>query len=319
MKNYINIDKVKPLVLDIVNEDKYSRLHKIINKIGSPATNPYQGDENIMWQEQCYLNFPILYLSSIYLYLHAKRQNKNLFLFCTRDGCHWHRIFSKMFPNEKVCYFDCSRVMFDKTRTDNPCTQAYIEYVKGVLHKFNETVETSIYVDIHGQGHRMFSFFKKWFQSVPDCFLLTARFPSYDKAPLICQEYHNLGKFLNISFEMGGGPIEMLNYDLIGTLRGYEIYTSPDTKSKAVAINAAVAIRDKLEYKKTLVLPYHAAIEKLIEKTQVLSPHRLCKYNIKELDTIIKKLFNIIGSDRPIIAKRFTHLTNHLTPNTQNP
>lgn len=261
-----------------------------------------------------------------------------------------------MFPNEKVCYFDCSRIMFDRialyekkekgkksNSKDAPEGNlirsnegeevasgqgAYIKYVQNIMDKNNATVENSIYVDIHGSGHRMFGFFEKHFKSVPDCFLLTARFPSYDKAAIICQKYHKLGRFLNIAFETGGGPIEMLNYDLIGTLQNYYLSsTSSDRSSITEPTFIPIALRDALEYKKELILPYHAAMEKLIEKTRVIREDKLNKYKIDELDVIIKKIFEKIGIDRPIISRQFAHLSSHprtnlmatLTPPTLAP
>src|SRR5687768_16625104 len=40
-------------------------------------------DSQLMWIEQCCINFPLLYLSSIYLYIYAKQKGCDTFLFAT--------------------------------------------------------------------------------------------------------------------------------------------------------------------------------------------------------------------------------------------
>lgn len=301
MVRIIDADHIKRKVEEMLGKnEKYSKLCRVVRKIAS--RNPYKGAEYAMWEEQCFVNYPILYLGSIYLYLYAKQKKKRLFLFATRDGCHWHKIFEKIFPGEKICYFDCSRIMFDRTTKNpkGPGPTAYVQYIRSVMEKYGERPETSIYVDIHGSGHRMFAFFERQFREVPDCFLLTARFPSYDRAANICQKYHKLGRFLNISFEMGGGPIEMLNYDLIGTLQNF--YMKGDVPT---------SLRERLEYKKEMVMPYHRAMEALIAKTKTLSTDKVRAFKMSDLDRIIKGIFEEIGTSLPIIAKRFAHLSHH--------
>ena len=49
-----------------------------------------------MWEEQCGINLPLMYICSIYLYLYAKKNNIDTFLFATRDCSQWHKIFRMM-------------------------------------------------------------------------------------------------------------------------------------------------------------------------------------------------------------------------------
>jgi len=80
----------------------WSELMKIIKK--SSQVNPYLingGEEannyHLMWEEQCGINFPLLYVASLYLYYYAAEKNCDTFLFATRDCCHWFKVFKKLF------------------------------------------------------------------------------------------------------------------------------------------------------------------------------------------------------------------------------
>lgn len=45
--------------------------------------NPYtEEDGKLMWREQCFINFPLLYLASIYLYNYAKQYGCDTFFIC---------------------------------------------------------------------------------------------------------------------------------------------------------------------------------------------------------------------------------------------
>lgn len=99
------------IIADPDNIFKYLQTSKFLNESGLTnmidgfiSSNPYQSkksqidqDKSTMWKEQCVINFPILYLASIYLYIYAKHKNCNTFLFATRDCCHWYKIFIAYF------------------------------------------------------------------------------------------------------------------------------------------------------------------------------------------------------------------------------
>ena len=204
-----------------------------------------------MWKEQCIINFPLLYLASIYLYIYAKQKGCTIFLFTTRDCCHWYRIFNKLFPHCNAHYFHCSRNMFDKaTYTGN---QAYDNYVKSIVkHDLNKV----IYIDVHGTCKRMFSYFSKKYNNVPHGFLLSATQKKYDKFPPISKTYRNAGKLINLVFNARGSPCESLNYDSIGTLQDF-LEKGP--------------VRDTLEYSKELIEPYHNCINYIVDQIRPLN------------------------------------------------
>src|SRR4029079_17979825 len=125
-------------------------------------------------------------------------------LFATRDGCHWIRIFKKMFPKTQCHYFNCSRNMFKKGG------QYFKKYVKSLI---DGDISTAIYVDIHGTGQNLFTYFEREFGDVPHCLLLSASCPDYEQLPRICHVPHQLGRLVILFFSAAGTPIEMLNYD----------------------------------------------------------------------------------------------------------
>ncbi|AYV76393.1 MAG: protein kinase [Terrestrivirus sp.] len=284
---------------------KWCLLDKIIEK--TIEENPYRKNsyKYQMWREQCMVNFPILYLSSIYLYMYAKQRNIDTFLFATRDCCHFYKIFSKLFPNEKSHYFNCSRVMFEGATSQENIF--FNNYVKSLIDE-NSSVEKSIYVDIHGTGKRVFSYFEKQFDAVPHCFMLSATHKKYGKFPEITQTYVKKNKFVNIVFNARGGPIEMLNYELMGTLRDY-------TENGPV--------RDLLEYDINVVKPYHGAMSKIFDNikqfTELIDYDKDdCNKHLAILDKVINKLFVSIQNDLPIISEFISHASNHRTVGDNN-
>ena len=260
-------------------------LAKCIQEISK--ANPYQNkDEALMWDEQCFVNFPLLYMASIYLYNYAKERKCDTFLFATRDCCHWFKIFSKIYPNAKSHYFHCSRNMFEGGARN----VAFKKYVESIA----PNIDTTIFVDIHGTGRRMFQYFSSEFSKVPYCFLLSATFRNYGQFPKITQAYHKEGKFMNLIFDARGSPIEMLNYDTIGTLQNYA---------------PAGPIRDQLEYKVSLIEPYHASIRSLVNKITPINASKPIK--IETIYDAIKKLSKSILDDKPVISKHIKHVANH--------
>ena len=245
--------------------------------------SPKDDEKSIMWKEQCFINFPILYLASIYLYDYAKSLNYTTFLFATRDCCHWYKVFHKLYPNENIHYFHCSRNMF-KNGINNP---DFKKYVKSVV----KDVNTTIFIDLHGTGLRMFDYFSTEFGKVPHCFLLSARYKDYTKFHNVSRSYYKQGKLINLVFDARGSPIEMLNYETIGTLQNY---------------NKIGPIRDKLEYDIKLVKNYHTCIDTLLNK--IPDPPNL---NRDELHDTIKKIFKGILKEKPIISKYIVHIANH--------
>lgn len=90
----------------ILRSDKFNYLADVIEK--TYKSNPYKKKSNewTLWQEQCIINLPILYLASLYLYKYGKEKGYLTYLFTARDGCHWHQVFHQLFPDVKVHYLN---------------------------------------------------------------------------------------------------------------------------------------------------------------------------------------------------------------------
>jgi len=276
-------------------------LLKNINK--AYHDNPYRKkDENHnyydMWNEQCGINYPLFYLSSIYLYYYSINKNIDTFLFASRDCCHWVKIFKKMFINLNSHYFQASRNMLETaTLLDNP---HYNTYVKSLI---KTDVNHTVYVDIHGTAKRAFDFFKEKFnEESPYCFLLSATLRSYAEFPEISRRQHEKGKLINLVFDARGSPIEMLNYDVIGTLQTY---------------NETGSVRDKLEYSMKYLEPYHISMDYICHNTtditKTLDKIPLNSRNdvMIEIHNLIRKIYRVIQDNKPCISEYIKHPCRH--------
>lgn len=285
----ISFNEIKKL---IGSNDQWNELVTVMASINKK--NPYSSgsDEYIMWNEQCNVNLPLLYIASIYLYIYAKKNGCKIFLFATRDCCHWYNIFKKLFPNENCHYFNCSRNMFSVAyRDSHPIFKNYVQSL------VNDNMASAIYVDIHGSGQHLFKYLKKEFKdSIPHCFLLSSGCIDISHIPSQCKKY--VDKICYLIFNEKGGHVEMLNYDVVGTLQNF---------------NEDGPIRDKPEYSMNQIIPYHKTMSAIINKLLPLNPH--ChldgSYNSDELHELIKKLFAVIQKDRPIIGKFIHHIGRH--------
>jgi hypothetical protein len=255
-------------------------------------------DNALMWLEQCGVNFPMMYVASIYLYLHAKSKGCDTFLFATRDCCHWVKIFKKLFPDAHAHYFHCSRNMFTNATEEH--NKHFKKYVTSVI---NTSVEKTIYIDIHGTCQRVFSYFQEEFGQVPYCFLLSSSYRTYAQFPKICQKYYNAGKLLNIVFDARGTPIEMLNFDVIGTIQNYD-ENGP--------------IRDPPEYTTSRLEPYHVCIKYMtnqIEPWESIIPKTLKKnlqlLDLNELHSLVRRIYRVIQDNKPILNNYIKHPGKH--------
>lgn len=281
------INEVKKL---LTKNDDWEYLFKLITE--TDLRNPYSNhsDEWSMWQEQCYYNFPILYLGSIYVYLYAKKNNCKRFLFATRDCCHWYKIFTKMFPDEICHYFNCSRNMFSLA-----CNESHPLFKNYVESLVEDEMDQSIYVDIHGSGQHLFKYIKREFKETPPyCFLLSSGCENKDDFPTSVDRYRD--HILSLIFKERGGHIEMLNYDLVGTMQNYSV-KGP--------------IRDKPEYSLEQIAPYHKCINSLVNKLLPINVEVLEDYSIKNIHELIVSLFALIQSSRPVIGKSIHHIGRH--------
>ena len=261
--------------------------------------NPYRSLNNndsqiysMMWEEQCGINFPVMYVASVYLYMYACKQNCDTFLFATRDCCHWVKIFKKLFPDANAHYFDCSRNMLEKGYKEH--NKPYRKYVMSLI---KTSVEKTIFVDIHGTCQRILTYFSKEFNKFPYCFLLSSSFRMYSQFPKVCRKAHNEGKLLNIVFDARGTPIEMLNFDTVGTLQDF---------------NEHGPIRDPPEYSISRLEAYHVCIQYLLQKTlpweKVTKTHEL---EMHELSPLIHRIYRVIQDNKPFLNNYIKHPGKH--------
>lgn len=285
-------------VLQYLRKAKFDQLADLLEK--TYRHNPYTKDSHewIMWLEQCVINLPILYLASIYLYVYGKQKGYQRYLFTTRDTCHWHRIFKRLFPETDVHYFRCSRNMFILGTEQKK--REYQEYVKSMVN------ENSVYVDIHGTGRHMIDYFKKNFSYVIPCFFLSSGFEDYKDLPRSCRELHKEGKLHSVVLDVNGSPIEMLNYDRIGTLQDY-------TKHGPVL--------DPLEYDAGTIKPYHRCVQYFIDNLQPFSKAGDPKepVDLRIIKKFLDGLFRPIQTKdrKPIISKYITHVRKHPRPQSR--
>jgi len=262
--------------------------------------NPYDPKSSfyLMWEEQTGVNFPMLYVASVYLYYYAKAKGCDTFLFATRDCCHWLKIFKKLFPDTNTHYFHCSRNMFEKAYTEN--NKNYKKYVQSLI---KTNVEKTIYIDIHGTCKRVLKYFNNEFEQLPHCFLLSSRFKAYGELPKICKKAHKIGKLINTVFDARGTPIEMLNFDVIGTCQNYT--------SKG-------PIRDEPEYSVKWLEPYHICIDYIVEHMvsweQVVPStfkNEKHSFDFDDLASLIRRIYHVIQDNKPILIDYIQHPGKH--------
>jgi hypothetical protein len=253
---------------------------------------------SLMWQEQYGINFPMMYVASVHLYLYAMSKGCDTFLFATRDCCHWVKIFKKLFPDVNAHYFHCSRNMLQRAADErNP---HYKKYVQSLI---KTTPDKCVYIDIHGTCQRVFTYFEKEFKTVPYCFLLSSSYRAYHEFPKICQKYHKEGRLINIVFDARGTPIEMLNFETIGTIQNYT--------NKG-------PVRDPPEYTTGWLEPYHICIGYMVSRmrpwSEVLPRELRHKTNIigfDELTELVRRIYRVIQDNKPILNAYIKHPGKH--------
>lgn len=280
------------------------QLSRDANPYNSPNSNSSPSDiekvhhSSLMWEEQTGINFPMMYVASIYLYHFAKHNGCDTFLFATRDCCHWFRIFKKLFPEANSHLFNCSRNML--TRAEEQHNVHYMTYLKSLI---KTTPDKVAYVDIHGTCQRILSLFDKEFKTLPYCFLLSASYRQYVEFPSICQRAHSENKLVNVVFDARGTPIEMLNFDVIGTLQNYD---------------ARGPIRDPPEYTVKHLEAYHCCIEYLLNQMKPWNkaiPHSIRKkeklFDMDEMLFLIRRIYRVIQDNKPILNHYIKHPGKH--------
>jgi hypothetical protein len=260
--------------------------------------NPYpKGEqENIRWNEQVETNIPLLYLASLILYDFAEENGFRNFLFVTRDCVHWHKIFNTMFRGKgfHVTYFDSSRVMFQEAEKQPGGNKFYRKYF---LDACNHDINHSVYVDVHGTGKHMISYCQKEFDALPACFLMTIGGKSYKDMPPECYQLAKKNRLRACSFDMAGSPIEMLNYDVIGTLMDY------DEKG-------AVRLPPEKEYDVNLLKPYHKCVELFLRVHQKRPAYSVSTENLQQCIDFVSRSIKE-RKDQPSLKNDITHVRKH--------
>lgn len=271
----------------------FKELIKIIKL--AHQNNPYSNNINYysMWEEQCGINFPLMYVCSIYLYLYAKARNVDTFLFATRDCSQWYKIFKAMFPNEHSIYYNCSRNMFDIGKDTK--NKYFKEYTDKCL---KSTINNAIYIDIHGTGRHPLTYYKEIYKGdMPLFFLISSSYRKYDNFPTISQKQKDVDRFINLVFDARGSPIEMLNYDIVGTMKTYSRHG---------------AIRCEPEYELKYLEPYHTCIDFAALQIKSIDPESaLLKIKLNDLKILIRKIYRVIQDNKPVIANYMKHPVKH--------
>ena len=162
---------------DFLKANDLHYISSVLKKLYKSNPYPKRSREHNMWKEQCITNLPILYLASLYLKEYVKKNGYKSLSFAARDCCHWHKIYSKMFPDDKVTYFRCSRNMFKVSiKYDRP---QFKEYVKSCFG----TDDRSLYIDIHGTGAHFIDYCQHIGFKMPSCFFLSCGAADYSYLP----------------------------------------------------------------------------------------------------------------------------------------
>jgi len=235
-----------------------------------------------MWREQLAVNIPVLYIASIILHNYVKEHGIKNILFATRDCSHWHKIYKAMYPNDSSHYFNCSRNMFNNARTKN--RPRYHKYINSIT---DNDIEHSVYVDVHGTGKRMYQYFKEKHDEVPFCFILSSGHSTTDNLSKDIRKLISKNRAEFLVFSADGSPIEMLNYDIIGTCSDYNKYGP---------------IRNPIEYDIEHVQGYHDCVNHFIKllKTQESIDD---DHSEKSMYNIIKLLFKPALNRLPVISE----------------
>ena len=144
----------------------------------------------------------------------------------------------------------------------------------------------------------MATYFKKEFNQTPCCFLLSATYNSYSEFPIEVKQLISNKRMINLVFDAAGSPIEMLNYDLVGTMADY--------------LPLVGAVREPLEYDERHIRPYHECINYIVkEQIKPLLLGSVDNYDYDEILHLINKIFTIIKNDKPVISEYIKHIGKH--------
>lgn len=272
-----------------LKDENYDHLASYLTKTWLLQPHQKSSKKAQMWQEQIAVNLPVLYLASICLHRFVKEKKIKNLLFATRDCSHWYKIYAAMYPDDNVQYFHCSRNMFNTARLhDRPEYEKYINTIT------NDDIKHTVYIDVHGTGRRMYQYFSARKQKqVPKCFILSSSHSIPEHLFLDIQNMIKKGDCKFMTYGASGSPIEMLNYDLIGTCNDY-------TKEGPA--------RASLEYDEKYVKIYHECVNQFIE---IIKHKQIDNHGDKCLYRMVNVLLEPILDDLPIISIWINHERKH--------
>jgi len=176
----------------------------------------------------------------------------------------------------------------------------YKKYVQSLLRS---TPDKTIFIDIHGTCQRALTYFADEFHQTPYCFLLSSSYREYAEFPGICQKAHQEGKMINVVFDARGTPIEMLNFDIQGTIQNFV---------------AKGPVRDPPEYSINRLEAYHACIQALVKHMKPwdrVIPKSLrnkkLPFELEELLTLIRRIYRVIQDNKPVLNNYIKHPGKH--------
>jgi hypothetical protein len=110
---------------------------------------PSQGSRRHLWNLSCQLNFPLLYLASLWLERSARCAGASELFFVSRDCLMWRALFERLFPHRRSTYLYASRLCLLKP------SEGYLDYFRSAWHP------GGLVVDLSSTGASWASFFAR--------------------------------------------------------------------------------------------------------------------------------------------------------------
>lgn len=262
----------------LLKENGFPQLSNWIRYIR--LTNPYidkiENSELLLMEDQFQYNLPILIWTCMKIIIFCKKNNLHRILFFTRDCCLLEKIFYRLYfqyirTNEnddkdklEVVHFHSSRIAFN-----NP-SEAYKKYFHQCF-KQNDT----LFVDLNGTGRSLHCFMEKWYPNqkyysfIGMWWKLYKVISKHNIQPNDCllivgvkSTMRSLISMLNYKKNSPTIKLEILNFDITGTLIDFKDYIMDDEKKSFVS---GGPVRKPLEYDKWPIIRNHQAIDYALE------------------------------------------------------
>jgi hypothetical protein len=257
-----------------------------------------------LWNEQLFVNLPLCYVASVLLHSYAAARGCTNFLFATRDCVHLRPVFQALYPLARTHTFHTSRaVLFEAAARENPAYDAYVDDLllaapgldatlsrdERLAHALNKTV----FVDMHGTGHSALSYFHARFRDAPFVYILTTARRTQKYA--VSRYYATRGKFFTLVTGLSNRPIEMLNYDVCGTLTHFA-QSGP--------------VRAPVEYATEQVNVYHACVAAACGAIRPY-PSMPDRATCAAFAELVSKLCRPLAVEKPLVARFAAYVQSH--------